>query len=54
MLKASPEFLERHGTIHIGDAHGLKLADLRRGLEGSLAAVGDAELVSVESDEQNV
>jgi hypothetical protein len=53
VLKASPEFLERHGHIHIGDAHGLKLADMRRAWK-ELAAVGDAELVSVESDEQNV
>jgi hypothetical protein len=53
VLKSSPEFLERHGHIHIGDDHGLKLADLRR-VWKELAAVGDAELVSVESDEQNV
>ena len=53
VLKSSPELLERHGHIHIGDDHGLKLADLRRAWK-ELAAVGDAELVSVESDEQNV
>ena len=53
VLKASPEFLEKHGKIHIGDEHGLKLADLRQ-VWKELAAVGDAELVSVESDDQNV
>jgi hypothetical protein len=53
VLKASPELIERHGHIHIGDDHGLKMADLRR-VWKELAAVGDAELVSVESDDQNV
>ena len=53
VLKSSPEFLEQHGHIHIGDAHGLKLADMRRAWK-ELAAVGDAELVSVESDDENV
>jgi len=53
VLKASPDLIERHGHIHIGDAHGLKMADLRRAWK-ELAAVGDAELVSVESDEENV
>ena len=53
VLKASPELIERHGHIHIGDDHGLKLTDLRR-VWKELAAVGDAELVSVESDEENV
>ncbi len=56
VLKASPELIERHGRIHLGrdhDGHGLKLADLRR-VWKELAAVGDAELVSVESDDENV
>jgi hypothetical protein len=53
VLKSSPELLERHGHIHIGDTHGLKMTDLRRAWK-ELAAVGDAELVSVESDDQNV
>ena len=53
VLKSSPEFLEQHGHIHIGDAHGLKMADMRRAWK-ELAAVGDAELVSVESDDENV
>ena len=39
VLKSSPEFLERHGHIHIGDAHGLKMTDLRQAWK-ELAAVG--------------
>jgi hypothetical protein len=53
VLKASPDFLEKHGKIHIGNDHGFKMADLRT-VWKELAAVGDAELVSVESDDQNV
>jgi hypothetical protein len=53
VLKASPDFIEKHGKIRIGHEHGLKMADLRR-VWKELAAVGDAELVSVESDDQNV
>jgi hypothetical protein len=53
VLKASPEILEKHGRVHIGKHHGLELADLRK-VWKELAAVGDAELVSVESDDENV
>jgi len=53
VLKASPGMIEKHGRIHIGHDHGLKLADLRR-VWKELAAVGDAELVSVESEDENV
>jgi hypothetical protein len=56
VLKASPELIERHGKIHLGSehhGHGLKLADMRR-VWKELAAVGDAELVTVESDDENV
>lgn len=56
VLKASPELIERHGRIHLGrehGRHGLKLADLRR-VWKELAAVGDAELVTVESEDENV
>jgi len=53
VLKASPEFFEKHGKIRIGNDHGLKLADMRK-VWKELAAVGDAELVSVESDDENV
>ena len=52
-LKATPELIEEHGKIHLGDHHGMKLADFRR-MWKQLAAVGDAEFVSVESDEENV
>jgi hypothetical protein len=53
VIKASPDLIEKHGHIHLGDAHGLKLADLRTAWK-ELKAVGDAELVSVESDRENV
>lgn len=53
VLKASPEMIERHGKIHLGREHGLKLADLRR-VWKELAAAGDADLVTVESDDENV
>lgn len=53
VLKASPEMIERHGKIHLGREHGLKLADLRK-VWKELAAVGDADLVTVESDDENV
>jgi hypothetical protein len=53
ILKASPEVIERQGKIHICDEHGLKMADIRKAWK-ALAEVGDAELVTVESDEENV
>ena len=56
VLRATPDLIERHGRIHFDREHrrhGLKLADLRRAWK-ELAAAGDAELVSVESDDENV
>jgi hypothetical protein len=53
VLKASPDMIEKHGKIHIGDDHGVKMADLRQAWK-ALAQVGDAELVTVESDDENV
>jgi hypothetical protein len=53
VLKATPEIIEKHGKLHLGEEHGLKMADLRR-VWKELAAVGDAELVTVESADQNV
>jgi hypothetical protein len=53
VLKASPEMIEKHGKIHLGEEHGLKMADLRK-IWKELAAVGDAELVTVESEDENV
>lgn len=53
VLKASPEMIEKHGKLHLGRDHGLKLADLRR-VWKELAAAGDAELVSVESEDESV
>jgi len=56
VLKASPELIEHHGRIHLGSHHrdhGLQLADMRR-VWKELSAMGDAELVTVESDDENV
>lgn len=53
VLKASPGMIEKHGRIHLGREHGVKLHDLRR-VWKELAAVGDAELVSVESEDESV
>jgi hypothetical protein len=52
-LKAAPEMIEEHGRIHLGEHHQLKLEDLRQ-IWKQLAAAGDAELVSVESEDENV
>jgi len=53
ILKASPEMIEKHGKIHFGEEHGLKMADIRKAWK-ALAQAGDAELVTVESEEENV
>jgi hypothetical protein len=53
VLKASPDMIEKHGKIHFGDHHGMKMADLRQAWK-ALAQVGDAELVTVESEDENV
>jgi len=53
VLKASPEIIERHGKIHLGHDHGLKLADIRK-IWKELSATGDAELVSVEEKDEHV
>ena len=53
ILKASPEMIEKHGKIHFGEEHGLKMADIRKAWK-ALAEAGDAELVTVESEEENI
>jgi hypothetical protein len=53
VLKATPDIIEEHGKLNLGGHHGMKLADFRR-IWKQLAAVGDAEFVSVESDDENV
>ena len=56
VLRATPDLIERHGRIHFDREHGRhghKLADLCRAWK-ELAAAGDAELVSVESEDENV
>ncbi len=52
-LKSAPQMIEEHGKVHLGGHHGMKLADLRQ-VWKQLAAVGDAEFVTVESEEANV
>jgi hypothetical protein len=52
-LKASPEIIEEHGKLNLGNHHGLKLADLRK-VWKQLADVGDAEFVTVESEDESV
>ena len=53
VLKATPDIIEEHGKLNLGGHHGMKPADFRR-IWKQLAAVGDAEFVSVESDDENV
>src|SRR5512143_2895821 len=53
ILKASPEMIEKHGKVHFGEEHGLKMAGRRKGWK-ALARVGDAEFVTVESEDENV
>jgi hypothetical protein len=53
ILKASPEIIEKHGKVHFGEEHGLKMADIRKAWK-ALAEAGDAELVTVESEDENV
>ena len=52
-LKATPGIIEEHGKLNLGEHHGMKLADFRR-MWKQLAAVGDAEFVTVESEDENV
>ena len=52
-LKATPGIIEEHGKLNLGEHHGMKLADCRR-MWKQLAAVGDAEFVTVESEDENV
>jgi len=53
VLKASPEIIEKHGKVHFGEEHGLKMADIRKAWK-ALAQAGDAEFVTVESEDENV
>ncbi len=52
-LQAAPELIEKHGKMHMGGQDGMKLADLRR-VWKQLAAAGDADFVTVESEQENV
>jgi len=53
VLEATPEIIESHGKVHIGSHHGLSVADIRK-IWKELAAVGDAELVTVEEEDETV
>lgn len=53
VLEAAPEIIESHGKVHIGHHHGMKIEDVRRAWK-ELASVGDAELVSVEDEDETV
>ena len=52
-LEAAPELIESHGDLHLGEEHKLHIETARK-MWRELSAVGDAELVSVESEEENV
>jgi hypothetical protein len=52
-LEAAPEIIESHGKIHLGEHEKIKVQTLRK-IWAELAAVGDTDLVTVESAEENV
>jgi hypothetical protein len=52
-LEAAPELIESHGDLHLGEEHKLHIETARK-IWKELSAVGDAELVTVESEEENV
>jgi hypothetical protein len=52
-LEAAPEIIESHGDLHLGEEHKLHIETARK-IWTELSAVGDAELVTVESEEENV
>lgn len=52
-LKATPDIIEEHGKVHLGRHHGMKLTDFRQ-MWKQLSAAGDAEFVTVESEDENV
>jgi len=53
VVKATPDLIEEHGKVNFGGHHGMKLADCRRAWK-QLMAAGDAEFVTVESEDENV
>ena len=52
-LEAAPEMIESHGKIHLGEDEKIKVQTMRK-IWAELAAVGDTDLVTVESEEENV
>ncbi len=52
-LQSAPELIEKHAKMHMGGEEGMKLADLRR-VWKQLAAAGDADFVTVESEQEDV
>jgi len=53
VLEATPEIIESHGKVHLGSHHGMSVADIRK-IWKELAAAGDAELVTVEEEDETV
>ena len=52
-LEAAPEMIESHGDLHLGENHKLHIETARK-VWKELSAVGDAELVTAESEDENV
>jgi hypothetical protein len=52
-LEAAPEMIESHGKIHLGEHEKIKVQTMRK-IWAELSAVGDTDLVTVESEEENV
>ena len=52
-LEAAPEIIESHGNIHLGEHEKIKVESLRK-IWQEVAGAGDAEFVTVESEEENI
>jgi hypothetical protein len=52
-LESAPELIEEHCKLHMGEKGGMKVADLRR-VWKQLEAAGDAEFVTVQSEQEDV
>ncbi len=52
-LESAPELIDEHCKLHMGEKGGMKVADLRR-VWKQLRAAGDAEFVTVQSEQEDV
>jgi len=52
-LEAAPEIIESQGKIHLGEHEKIKVQTLRK-MWAELSAVGDTDLVTVESEKESV